>query len=178
MDKHFPKDGPLNKIFNRNTIKISYSCMPNIDSEITKSNLKAIEKSKNEKNNETTCNCRIKASCPVEGKWLYKSVIYKATVTYINKKQFYIGSTARNFKTRYYEHMHSFKNQNQKELTKLSSFVDAAKFNENMIKNIIKWNIMHKINQCKPSRIWTLCNIEWLEQRSLIKKHHLTPELN
>ena len=32
VDKHFPKDGPLNKIFNRNTIKISYSCMPNVES--------------------------------------------------------------------------------------------------------------------------------------------------
>ena len=108
VDKHFPKDGPLNKIFNRNIIKISYSCMPNIDSEITKSNLKVIDESKNEKNNKTTCNCRIKALCPVEGKCLTKSVIYKATVTYNIKKQFYIGSNARNFKTRYYEHMHSF----------------------------------------------------------------------
>ena len=135
VDKHFPKNGPLNKIFNRNTIKISYSCMPNINSEITKSNLKIIEESKNEKNNETTCNCRIKASCPVEGKCLTKSVIYKVTVTYNNKKLFYIGSTARSFKTRYYEHMHSFRNNNLKESTKLSSFVHTSKFNKNMIKN-------------------------------------------
>ena len=29
VDKHFPKDHKLRKIFNRNTIKISYSCMNN-----------------------------------------------------------------------------------------------------------------------------------------------------
>ena len=29
IDKHFPKDHKLRKIFNRNTIKISYSCMNN-----------------------------------------------------------------------------------------------------------------------------------------------------
>ena len=137
--------------------------MPNVESEITKSNLKAIEQSKNEKNNEATSNCRTKALCPVEGKCLTKSVIYKATVTYNNKKQIYIGFTARNFKTRYYEHMHSFRNKKLKESTKLSSFVHTAKFNENMIKNNIKWSIKHRINQCKPSRICTLCNIERLE---------------
>jgi hypothetical protein len=30
IDKEFPADHPLYKIFNRNTVKISYSCMPNI----------------------------------------------------------------------------------------------------------------------------------------------------
>ena len=29
VNKHFPKDHQLRKIFNRNTIKISYSCMNN-----------------------------------------------------------------------------------------------------------------------------------------------------
>ena len=59
--------------------------MPNVESEITKSNLKAIEQSKNEKNNEATCNFRIKALCPIIGKCLTKSVKYKATLTNKNK---------------------------------------------------------------------------------------------
>ena len=79
--------------------------MPNIESEISKSNLKIIEESKNKKKNETTFNCRIRTSCPVEGKCLSRRVIYKATVSYNNKEQHYIGSTARNFKTRYNENM-------------------------------------------------------------------------
>ena len=29
INKHFPKKSKLNKIFNRNTVKISHSCMPN-----------------------------------------------------------------------------------------------------------------------------------------------------
>ena len=32
VDKNFLKNGPLNKILNRNTIKISYLCMPNVES--------------------------------------------------------------------------------------------------------------------------------------------------
>ena len=30
IDDCFPKNNPLHKIFNRNTLKLSYSCMPNI----------------------------------------------------------------------------------------------------------------------------------------------------
>ena len=30
VDKHFPAGSPLNKHFNRNIIKVSYSCMPNM----------------------------------------------------------------------------------------------------------------------------------------------------
>ena len=67
--------------------------------------------------------------------------------------------------------MHSFRNKNLKEYTKLSSFVHTAKLNDNMIKNNIKWNIMHKVNQCKPSRICILCNIERLEIAFADKKN-------
>ena len=34
LDKHFPQDHKFHKIFNRNNIKVSYSCMPNIKSAI------------------------------------------------------------------------------------------------------------------------------------------------
>ena len=30
IKKHFPKEHKLNKIFNTNTVKLSYSCMPNM----------------------------------------------------------------------------------------------------------------------------------------------------
>ena len=30
LDEEFPKNHPLHKIFNRNTVKISYSCIPNL----------------------------------------------------------------------------------------------------------------------------------------------------
>ena len=35
INKHFPKSNKLHKIFNRNTIKISYSCMKNLNSIIS-----------------------------------------------------------------------------------------------------------------------------------------------
>ena len=30
LDKHFPQNNQLHKIFNRNTVKVSYSCTPNV----------------------------------------------------------------------------------------------------------------------------------------------------
>ena len=31
LDKHFPKKSKLHKIFNRSTVKVSYSTMPNVE---------------------------------------------------------------------------------------------------------------------------------------------------
>ena len=38
VDKHFPKTNPLHKIFNRNNVKVSYSCMENVNSSISRHN--------------------------------------------------------------------------------------------------------------------------------------------
>ena len=38
IDKHFPKNKRLSKIFNRNTIKVSYSCLPNVKQTISINN--------------------------------------------------------------------------------------------------------------------------------------------
>ena len=89
FSKHFPKTGTYGKFFNRNTIKISYSCMPNLEKEKSKHllNFDVIDD-----NNRKLQN---KSNCPVNGKCLTKGVIYKATVTHNNKNHIYIGSTVR-----------------------------------------------------------------------------------
>ena len=43
IDEHFPKGHQLRKILNRNTIKISYKCMPNLKSQISKHNFKILK---------------------------------------------------------------------------------------------------------------------------------------
>ena len=60
-DKHFPKDHRLRKIFNRNTIKISYSCMNNAKQIIDKRILHSSYKKDNKGGTTNkTCNCRQK----------------------------------------------------------------------------------------------------------------------
>ena len=70
VDKHLPPDHRLRKIFNRNTLKVSYSCMPNIDSTIKSHNNRLISNGADER----TCNCRKNNTCPVGGHCLDQNV--------------------------------------------------------------------------------------------------------
>ena len=76
IDKHFPRSSKLHKIFNRNTIKVSYCCTENMSMIIKKHNKKII----NNKATPTTppCNCRKKTECPLNGNCQQPSVIYQA----------------------------------------------------------------------------------------------------
>ena len=67
IEKFFHKGNSLNKIFNKNTVKVSYSCMGNI-SFIISSHNKNI--SNPVSNTEYGCNCRSKESCPLQNKYL------------------------------------------------------------------------------------------------------------
>ena len=57
---HFPAGHKLHKIFNRNTVKVSYSCMNNVKNIISKHNTRIIRKSQPQVTNTTSCNCRNK----------------------------------------------------------------------------------------------------------------------
>ena len=73
VKKHFPRKHSFHKIFNKNTIKISYSCIRNVSSIIALHN-KSILRPKAE---EYGCNCRNKESCPLQNQSLTPKVIYE-----------------------------------------------------------------------------------------------------
>ena len=86
FDKHFPRTHRLHKIFNRNTIKVSYSCMSNVQELIKKHN-NFIQNKKNKKT--LSCNCRDKNGCPLNANCRTENVIYKFTsLTKNNVKKF------------------------------------------------------------------------------------------
>ena len=83
IDECFPSIHPLHKILNRNTLKLSYSCMPNMHNLISAHNKLILGKHTQPETNNTKgkeCNCRQKDSCPLSGKCLTKSVVYQAIV--------------------------------------------------------------------------------------------------
>ena len=43
IDRHFPKDKRLSKIFNRKTLKVSYSCLPNVKQTISNNNHRLLQ---------------------------------------------------------------------------------------------------------------------------------------
>ena len=65
LKRNFPSANPLHKIFNRNCIKLRYSCMPNIKSIINNSNITKLNKEKNKEIAKS--NCRDKVTCPLKG---------------------------------------------------------------------------------------------------------------
>ena len=60
--KNFPKLCNLSKIFNQNTVKLSYSSMPNISTLISGGNSKKLKRNKNTE--PPNINCIKKENCP------------------------------------------------------------------------------------------------------------------
>ena len=58
---NFPKRNALSKIFNKNTLKVSYSCMGNIASIISSHNRNTLNP---DIISEFGCNCRSRNECP------------------------------------------------------------------------------------------------------------------
>ena len=178
IDKHFPDTHKLHKSINRHTTKISYSTMNNMGRNITKINAKVIRKSK-EKNDEKTCNCKAKKFCPMKGKCLVKSVVYKGTVICKDEQNnnikplFYLGCTSNEFKSRWYTHNSTFQHRDHKNPTTLSTYVWKLK-NRNLLPKI-KWKVMSKAHAYSSgSRQCNLC----LKEKLLILEANPEDTLN
>ena len=76
LDEEFPKDHTLSKIFNRNTVKVSYGCTANVKHIIDGHNKSILTKQTESVPDEKTCNCNKPEDCPVDRKCLKESVIY------------------------------------------------------------------------------------------------------
>ena len=73
---HFPTQHPFHCLFNRNTVKLSYSCMMNRNSIIKAHNTKVLKKNDtNQTEQRKGCNCRDKQTCPVDNKCLTSNVV-------------------------------------------------------------------------------------------------------
>ena len=92
LAKHFPPYNKFHRIFNKNTVKISYNCMPNMKTIIHSENLKiSYPKIIIKENN---CNCVDKAKCLLGQNCFINNIIYKAVLTSTNpyyKEKVYFG---------------------------------------------------------------------------------------
>lgn len=158
IKKHFPKNHKFHKLFNKNNIKVSYSCMPSIKSIINSHNKKILH-TEPANNNQKTCNCQNKDNCPLNNQCLTKSIIYEATLTsnipnYPEKK--YIGLCETTFKKRFANHKQSFNTKKYKNNTALSTEYWKIKEQQGIPK--VKWKIIRKAKASTPeSRNCQLC---------------------
>ena len=163
VNKHFGNKNPLSKIFNKNTINISYSCMPSINKFINSHNNKILSKTK-PTDDTKPCNCR-KDPCPlkpVNKSCNTESVVYKAHVETNDETRTYIGLTGNEFKKRWYRHKESLNKERYKDDTELSKHI--WKLKENNITYNLKWDIMKKVKKIKNgAKSCRLCLTEALE---------------
>ena len=169
IDKCFPPNHPLHKILNRNTVKISYSCMPNTKQIISAHNKSVLNKQ--ETNEQKLCNCRRGNPCPLDRKCLTPNIIYQATVQRDdnNHEETYIGLTENSFKTRYNNHTSSFRNESKRTSTTLSQYIWDLK--DNNISYSLKWRIISKCSSYSPSS--KKCNLCIKEKYFIICKPEL-----
>ena len=122
IDRHFPKSNPLNKIFNCHTLKLSYSCMNNINAMISSHNKSQLIETKTTNTTEN-CNCRQKSSCLMERNCQANSIIYHAEVTTKDSKETYVVLCDAEFKLRYNNHQCAFNHGKYRDTTQLSKHI-------------------------------------------------------
>ena len=116
-----PQEMHKHNIFNRDTVKVSYSCMSNVRSIITSHNTRIIRKSQSQTDK---CKCTNTRACPLQNKYMSNDIVDKATVITNNTQdaKHYIGMTSNTFKERYRNYItcifHIKKYSNETELSK------------------------------------------------------------
>ena len=160
LDQHFPKSNKLHAIFNRNTVKVSYSCTQNMSSMIKSHNKKVINKDVKE---SKSCNCRVKSECPLNGQCQVTDIIYKCTVLSPDKpNKVYLGTAEGDFKKRFYNHRKSFNNEGSANDTTLSKYIWELKETSNSNPTLI-WSIAKKVPPYSNLSKKCLCLHEKLE---------------
>ena len=175
VDTHFPKGTKLHAILNRNTVKVSYSWMPNIDTLIKRHNTRVCAEEQKTDEQEKTCNCRQPSECPLSGECLASGIVYEATVKSAGSpcEMLYIGSTDTTFKACYGNHKASLTHENKANQTELSKYVWKLKNKGKDHK--ITWRIARRARglTCKSRR----CDL-YLAQKLLIARANKRTLLN
>ena len=142
LDQHFPKSNKLHAIFNRNTVKVSYSCTQNMSSMIKSHNKKVINKDVKE---SKSCNCRVKSECPLNGQCQVTDIIYKCTVLSPDKpNKVYLRTAEGDCKKRFYNYRKSFNNEGSANDTTLSKYIWELKETSNSSRTLL-WSIAKKV---------------------------------
>ena len=156
LSKHFPSHHNLRKICKKNSVKLSYSCMPNVATIISSHN-KALLRKEATQPDPLPCKCRDKSNCLLDGRCREKSLVYKATVHVSNSNaMMYYGLCETKFKSRNYNHLQSFKYRHKASATELSKYIWRCK--DAGLNPTVSWEInRHAPAYNSGNRVCQLC---------------------
>ena len=180
VDKHFPGTHKYKKIFNRNNVKVSYSCMRNIKSIVSAHNRKILTEELEE--NQRKCNCPRNTICPMNGNCLAKNTMYSGKITsdlpnYGATE--YVGISEPEWKKRLGNHTISFNNRDYakceiaKEVWRIKDQGGSFNINWSIIGYAPPYNpTSKKCNLCLSEALYINEHAEELlnSRRELVKK--------
>ena len=105
----------MHKMYNKFTIKISYSCMWNIGSMLSFHNKNILNPKQNER------------KCALNGECLASNTIYHEDITTTHKHKFYFGVSETRFKQRHSNHFRHIKYIKYQHSTELAKYLLATK---------------------------------------------------
>ena len=184
LDKHFPSHNKFSKIFNRRSVKVSYSCLPSMKSKINQHNKKILRESTTSTEEEQDaimrrCNCSVEAECPLDGFCLDRDVFYAAELT-SNLRNYgmkvYKGVCSTTWKERLGNHKKSFRHEKYMKETELSKEVWRIKKKGGNFN--IKWSKVNnhasyrpEIGRCKLCQQEKLA-IAMYEEKNLLNRRN------
>ena len=117
-------------IFNRDTVKVSYSCMQNMSKIYKEHNSKVTSTPCNQL---TLCNCWVKGECAMDGKYQTMDAVYECRVTWSEPQKIYYELPEGN--------LHSKNHKRYSYETTLSSYVWHMKETSDVTLNL-KWSVV------------------------------------
>ena len=167
IDKHFPTHHKLHKILNRNCVKVSYSTMPNVASQISTHNINLLNKHRCiDDQPAPKCNCNDKSNCPLNGECQTKAIIYQADViTRDISSAKYRGLCETTFKDRFADHKCSFAHKRYSNKTELSNQI--WKLKDEGEDYSVKFSILRK--SCPYRAGSKYCNLCLWEKCAIMK---------
>jgi hypothetical protein len=158
IESAFPPSNPLHKLFTRQTVKISYKCMPSMAHAVARHNVKTLKDDPQPVAQQPGCNCRGGTGvCPVQGRCLTESVVYRATVTDTGSgsHETYTGVTGNTFKERYNGHSSDIRNVGGRNNTGLAYHI--WKLKDEGRNYGIQWNLVDRATfyTTRQVALWT-----------------------
>ena len=138
----FARSKKLHKIFNEDTVKVSYCCTQNVASTIKLHDTKLINTFIK---NILSCNCRKKHEYHFDSKCRTENIVYNYVASVDGyPSKFYLGTAEGDFKQRFYNHRMSFNNESRPREATLSKYVSEIKkkFKKMLL---LKWSIIKSV---------------------------------
>ena len=162
---HFHRNHKFHKLFNKNNVKLSYSCTRNIASILSSHNKSIVRVPPPDVTRE--CNCVDREQCPMGNKCLSQNIFYEGVVTErpVGEEKDYRGLTSGIWKKRYAVHKQGMNFRKHSKACELTKHVWEIKDRNNTFD--IKWKILETVRGQFVGGVCKLCTTETM----LINEH-------